>query len=399
MTHPDETYRQLRDGLHRFIEQFGAGAPKAGGGRRAPDTMARRWHQLLVDHGFLGRSVPKEYGGFGAVADANEDAIISDALADADLSAGIRDVGTGLIVPTLLELGTEEQRRRFVGPSLRAEVIWCQGFSEPEAGSDLASLRTRAVGEGPNWRINGRKIWTTSAQYADMMVLLCRTEDAPGPAGLSCLLLPMTTRGLTVLPIRTMTGKASFNEVVLDDVLLPIDACLGGVGEGWRVAATLLKYERGMLGSADKASGRLRRLSQMMRNRMLNGVPVIDLPALHNRLLCLEAEALAVKCHNMRMIAESDRDQSGGVGGLISKYLGAGLALKISTLATDVMALDGLAYDPREGDDEDDTTSWLADYVYDLGLTIGGGSAQIQKNIIAERGLGLPREPKVQRHP
>jgi alkylation response protein AidB-like acyl-CoA dehydrogenase len=381
----------LQQSLAGFIEEFGHLSPPPGGARKRPDARTLAWQRLLVEHGYAGRWVPCQYGGFGQEPDPVAEMIIADAFAEAELNPGIRDVGTSLVIPTLLEMGTPGQKACWIAPTLRQDIVWCQGFSEPEAGSDLTSLRTTATLDGDDYVINGRKIWTTNAQFADMMILLCRTEGVPGRAGLSTLLLPMTAPGITVRPIRTATGTASFNEVTFDDVRLASDQIVGAPGAGWSVAGVTLKYERLLMGASDKATSRLRRLERMIAAKP----PSHARDALVDRLMRLQAEALAAKCQTMRATTDDQRGDGTPLNGLLIKALGASLALRVSALAVDVNGVAGLRYEPRVDEEEDDATRWYGDNLYDLGLTIGAGSVQVQKDILAERGLGLPRAVRV----
>jgi alkylation response protein AidB-like acyl-CoA dehydrogenase len=304
--------------------------------------------------------------------------------------------GISMLVPTLLEVGTEEQRRRWVSPTIHGDVIWCQGYSEPGAGSDLASLRTRAVVEDGHFIVNGQKIWTSSAHYADMMFLLCRTEaDREKHAGLSYLLVPMTTPGIEVRPLTTMTGRAEFNEVFFTDVRVPVDQIVMGRGDGWHVANITLKHERFMLGDPNKLMQRVRGIGELMTRTTVDGVRVVDMPEFRDRLLRLQAEVMASRWHHLRLLTERARGEDPGVKQFLVKYFGTMLGYRLSSLAVDVLGVAGLVYQPRgEAAEDDEATTWQIDYMYDIGLMIGGGTSQIQKNIIAERGLGLPREPK-----
>ena len=381
----------LRHSLDTFIAAFGHLSPPLGGARRRPDARMLAWQRLIVEHGFAGRWVPAEYGGGGHPPDPVAETIIADAFATAGLHPGIRDVGTSMVIPTLLERGTREQKARWIAPTLRAEITWCQGFSEPEAGSDLTALRTAAVRDGDDYVINGRKIWTTNAQFADRMILLCRTGERPGRGGLSCLLVPMDAPGITVRPIRTATGTASFNEVILDDVRVSADQIVGAPGEGWSVASVTLRYERLLMGASDKVSSRLVRIE-----RAIAAVPPSPGRAgLVDRLVRLQAEALAAKCQTLRAMSGDRRGDGAPLDWLIIKSLGSSLALRVAALAVDVNGAAGLRYDPTGEAEEDETTRWYGDYLYDLGLTIGAGSVQVQKDIIAERGLGLARPPRL----
>ena len=211
-------YEAFRDEVRAFAQEFGARAPRTFGF----NEETRAWQRLLIEHGYAARTIPKEYGGFGGTADILKSRIIAEEFIAAGLPMGMANQGISMLVPTLLELGTEEQKQRWIGPTLRGEVIWCQGYSEPGAGSDLASLSTRAVEDGDDFVINGQKIWTSTAAQADMIFCLVRTEpDKPKHEGISYLLFSMKTPGIEVRPLVTMTGRAEFNEVFFTDVRVP----------------------------------------------------------------------------------------------------------------------------------------------------------------------------------
>ena len=242
--------------------------------------------------------------------------------------------------------------------------------------------------------INGQKIWTSSAHYADMMFLLCRTEpDLPKHKGLSYLLVPMTTPGIEVRPLVTMTERPEFNETFLTDVRVPIDQIVMGRGDGWKVAIASLKHERVMLGDPNKQLQRIHRIRELMQTTMIDGGAVIEMAEYRDRLLRLQGEVMAAKFHNMRLLTMHDNGEDPGVAGLVVKYYATVLNHKLSALAVDVLGEAGLPYDPHEVGEDDHATTWQIDYMYDIGLIIGGGTSQIQKNIISERGLGMPKEP------
>ena len=191
-----DKHRELQEEVRAFIREHGDRSPKLGGGRKRPDQKALDWQKLLVDHGYVARTIPREYGGYGAEPDVLEAAVIAAEFAAAGIYAGLTNQGISMLVPTLLELGTDEQKKQWIEKTIRGDVIWCQGYSEPGSGSDLASLQTRGVLQDGHFVINGQKIWTSSAHYADMMFLLCRTEpDKPKHEGISYLLLSMKTPG------------------------------------------------------------------------------------------------------------------------------------------------------------------------------------------------------------
>jgi alkylation response protein AidB-like acyl-CoA dehydrogenase len=394
-----DKHRALQEAVRTFIRDHGHASPKLGGGRKRPDQKALDWQKLLVDHGYVARTIPREYGGFGAEPDVMEAAVIAAEFAAAGVYAGLTNQGISMLVPTLLEVGTDEQKKQWIEKTIRGDVIWCQGYSEPGAGSDLASLQTRGVLHDGEFVINGQKIWTSSAHYADMMFLLCRTEpDKPKHDGISYLLLSMRTPGIEVRPLRTMTGRAEFNEVFFTDVRVPETQIVLGRGKGWYVANVTLKHERSMIGDAGKLTQRLEQLIALMRSTEIDGTPLIAMAEYRDRLLRLQGEMLAWKAHSLRLLTEAAQGIDSGVKRMIIKYGGTVLGFRLASLAIDALGVTGLPFESAGEDaEDDDATTWNIDYMYDVGLMIGGGSNNIQKNIIAERGLDLPREPKVAR--
>lgn len=379
--------------VEAFIAAHRHLAPRPGVGIR--DESVRRWQGLLIEHGYAARTVPREYGGYGAEPDILKGRIIAESFARAGLPGGMANQGISMFVPTLLHLGSEEQKRRWIGPTLRGEVIWCQGYSEPGSGSDLASLRTAAVEDGEDFVINGQKIWTSTAKQADMMFCLVRTEpEAPRHAGISYLIFPMSTPGIEVRPLKTLTGQSEFNEVFFTDVRVPRDQIVGERGQGWMVANATLTHERGMLGDPNAAANRLVELTRLMKEPDASGARPIDNPVFVDRLVKLQAWAMAMKMNGLRLLTAAATGDPAGMAGLIVKLQGCELNHQIAALALDVLGERGLVY----GGDAPEVISggaWQHRFMFDLGLIIGGGTAQIQKNIIAERGLGLPREPRL----
>lgn len=393
-----EEYQALQAEVRAFIAKFGERSPKVGGGRKKPDQKTLDWQKILVEHGYAGRTIPKEYGGFGAQPDVMAAAVIAEEFARAEVYAGLTNQGISMLVPTLLEVGTDKQKQDYIGPTIRGEMIWCQGYSEPGNGSDLANAQTRAELKDGNWIVNGQKIWTSSAHYADMMFLLCRTEPEKSKhEGLSYLLLSMDSPGLDRRPLTTMTGRNEFNEVFFTDVKVPEDQIVLGRGKGWYVANVTLKHERLMIGDAGKMNARLEQLIRLCQSSEIDGRPIIAMPEYRDRLLKLQGEVIAWKAHNLRLLTEAAQGVESGVKRMIIKYGGTMLGWRLSSLAVDALGAAGLPYETLGEDAEaDDATTWNIDYMYDVGLMIGGGSNNIQKNIIGERGLDLPREPKVQ---
>jgi alkylation response protein AidB-like acyl-CoA dehydrogenase len=386
-------YEDFRADVRAFLDKHKADAPSmANVGLRSEKRL--KWQRILLEHGYAARTLPKQYGGFGAEPDSLKQRIIAEEFARAKVPGGIAGQGINMLVPTLLELGTEEQKEKYIAKTLSGEMIWCQGYSEPGAGSDLASLRTAAVVDGDDFVINGQKIWTSTANQADMIFCLVRTEpDAPKHQGISYLLFSMDTPGIEVRPLMTMTGRAEFNEVFFTDVRVPTSQIVGQRGEGWMVANATLTHERGMLGDPDAALSRLKSIAEIMQNEHVDGKSLMDNPVYRDRLVALEAEVYAMKFNGMRLTTASVEKKSAGLAGMIVKLQGCELNHRLAELAIDVMGEYGILFE--DSPFLRDHGLWQTHYMFDLGLIIGGGSAQIQKNIISERGLGMPREPKV----
>jgi len=390
-------YEAFRGEVRAFLDANRADAPRAGigGGGGAAGSRERTlaWQQKLIEHGYAARTIPKAYGGYGAQPDLLRSIIIDEEFARAGVSRGIGGQGASMLVPTLLEHGSEEQKRAYVPPTIRGEMLWCQGYSEPGSGSDLASLQTRAVEDGGDFVINGQKIWTSTAREAQMMFALVRTEaEARKHEGISYLVFPMSTPGIEVRPLHTLTGHAEFNEVFFSDVRVPKSSLVGRRGEGWKIGNTTLRHERNMLGSTGQTESMFASLVALMQAETANGVRAIDSPLLRDRLARLEASVLAMKYHALRLLTCELRGESPGVAGLIVKLCGCELNHQISGLALDVLGELGPLV--RGSPHERAGGGWPYQWMFSLGLIIGGGTAQIQKNIIGERGLGLPREPK-----
>jgi alkylation response protein AidB-like acyl-CoA dehydrogenase len=387
-------YEAFRREVREFLESHRTQAPvrfSASGGRPTPEVLA--WQKLLLERGFTARTIPKQYGGYGAEPDLLARIILDEEFARSALPSGLGGQGPDMLVPTLLEQGSEAQKQRYIPPTLRGEMIWCQGYSEPGSGSDLASLQTRGVDDGDDFLVTGQKIWTTSAHYSDMMFCLVRTEPAASHhAGISYLLIPMATPGIRVRPLRTMTGAAEFNEVFFDAVRVPKANLVGKRGEGWKIANATLVHERNMLGSSSMIEAAFAALLRVMQTETQNGVRAMDSPLWRDRLVRMQARVVAAKYHALRLLTCRLRGESAGVAGLVVKLSGCELAHQVSALALDVMGELGMLY--HRAPYERERGRWLFQYMFSLGLIIGGGTAQIQKNIIAERGLGMPREPK-----
>lgn len=386
----DAAHRAFEDEVSRFLEQHRGAWPQPGAA--GADLLA--WQALLIEQGYAARTISRDYGGFGAEPDILNSRIIAEAFTKAGAPGPLAGQGISMLVPTLLELGTEVQKQQWIAPTLAGEVIWCQGYSEPGSGSDLASLRTAAVEDGDDFVINGQKIWTSTAAQADMIFALIRTEaNAPKHAGISYLIFSMSTPGIEVRPLVTMTGQAEFNEVFFTDVRVKKDQIVGRRGEGWMVANATLKHERGMLGDPNAAEQRLAAIVDLMREETVDGQRLMDNPLLLDRLMRLQGEVLAMKFNGLRLLTAALNHEAPGLAGLVVKLRGCELNHQLAALAIDALGELGVLYDDSPHLRANGV--WQHRYMFDLGLIIGGGTAQIQKNIIAERGLGMPREPRL----
>jgi len=387
-------YEDFRTEVQTFLAKHQQQAPR-GANMRSPEALA--WQQLLIEHGYTARTIPTQYGGFGAEPDLLKSRIIAEEFANARLSAGLGGQGISMLVPTLLEMGTTEQKDTFIKPTLHGDMVWCQGYSEPGAGSDLASLRTSAVLDGDDWVVNGQKIWTSTAQIADWIFCLVRTEpDAPKHKGISFLLFDMKTPGIEIRPLVDMTGAANFNEVFFTDVRVPKHQIVGQRGDGWLVANSILGNERDSLGNPDATLTRLNALLEIMQQETVDGIRVIDNPIFLDRAMKIQSEVMAMRFNDLRVLsAKVNQSGDAKLARMVTKLQGTELRHELEGLAIDVMGELGLAY----GDNPylRDNGSWQSQYMYFLGLIIGGGTSQIQKNIISERGLDMPREPKIEK--
>jgi alkylation response protein AidB-like acyl-CoA dehydrogenase len=385
----------LREEVRAFVAQHGDRAPR-GLDRHRKDPQVLAWQALLLAHGYAGREVPSEYGGFGATPDPVARTIIGDEFARAGLHPGLGSQGIEIVVPTLLKIGSEAQRRAYIAPTLRGEYIWCQGFSEPNAGSDLASLSTTAREDGDALVIAGQKIWTSSAHEADYMHCLVRTARSDRKSdGITYVIVPMRTPGIEVRRIASMVrkdffdGRPSFNEVFFTGVRVPKANIIGEMHRGWTAAMKALGNERGMLGDAGRLERRLHEISRLF-GREFDGRRAIDDPVLVDRLAALSCRVAAMRAHADRILTADLAGEDPRLAAMVVKLLGCELNLQLSTLAVDAMGDEGPLYGASPRLHEEGV--WPFRTMFDLALVIGGGSAQIQRNIVAEQGLGLPRE-------
>jgi alkylation response protein AidB-like acyl-CoA dehydrogenase len=361
------------------------------------DLAARReydmaWQRRMHDAGWAGINWPKEYGGRGAPL--MEQLIWYEEYA----RVGAPDVTTGFVGlkhagPTLIACGSEEQKAFHLPRILRGDVVWCQGFSEPNAGSDLASLQTRAEIVGDHLVVNGQKIWTSFGHVAEFQELLVRTDpDAPRPhAGITWVICPMDAAGLDIRPIKTLAGNSDFCEVFYDNVRIPLANVVGKLNDGWRVAMATLSFERGtaFMSEQVRMARRLDELIEVARHTAgPDGRPAIDDDEIARRLAMAAAEVEAMRAMTYRSLSAAARAGMPGAEASMIRLFFSELIQRIDALAMDILgpaALGGFRADGAP------TGEWVERYLTGLSQTIGGGTKEIQRNIIGERVLGLPR--------
>jgi alkylation response protein AidB-like acyl-CoA dehydrogenase len=337
-------------------------------------AVLREWNALLADARYAAIAWPEEYGGRGA--GIMEQVVFAEEMHRSGAPGTLNPLGLSNIAPAIIEHGTDEQRRTFLPRMLRGDDIWCQGFSEPDAGSDLASLKTTAVLDGDTFVVNGQKTWNTLGNLANWCEILVRTDpDAPKHKGISCLLLDMTLPGVEVRPLVTITGEREFNEIFLTDVRVPKRALLGPLHEGWRVAMTTLAYERGTV--ANLHLGLRAKIRRLLDEAVATGAA--SDPVLRQELASIYLEGELLKLVSERAISGALHDRPMGPESSIAKLVWSEAEQHLGEVAGDVLGPDANA------------GSWGRDRVYMRALTIAGGTTQVNKNVLATRVLGLPR--------
>ena len=335
------------------------------------------WREKVAQKGWIAPSWPAKYG--GADMSVAQQFIMNEEFAEAGVPSNVGGFGVMMIGPTIIEHGTEEQKEKYLGSILRGESIWCQGYSEPGAGSDLASLQTRGVRDGDDYVVNGQKIWTTGAQYADMMYMLCRTDpDAPKHRGISYLLLDMKAPGVTVRPLVNMAGFAGFNEVFFEDVRVPVANRIGEENRGWYVGTTTLDFERSSIGSAVGVRKQLESLIRQAKSgeeASFTRNPKVKGEFVDRWIECEVARMLSYRVVSMQLAGKIPNYEAS-----MCKLFSSELSQRIASLSMHLYGMHGLKRN-RAG----------IGYVQAVSATIGGGTSEIQKGIIATRGLGLPR--------
>lgn len=361
-------------------------APSRSGSLEDGDYVSSRraWQRELAGAGLAGVTWPREYGGQGL--GPIEQVTVNQEIARAE-APGILDViGIGMLGPAIIAHGTEEQKSRYLGSMLHGDEIWCQLFSEPAAGSDLAAVQTRArANDDGSFTVNGQKVWTTNAQFASFGLMLARTDlDVPKHKGLTMFIVPMGSPGVTVRGLRQISGEAEFNEVFFDDVVLDAELVVGGVGNGWGTALTVLMFERLTIGSASGSYASPVRLAQT----------IADDPSAHadgevrERLGEIITDLLAVRFNGYRMLTMLARGQIPGPEAGLAKVTMVNSGIAATDLGADVVGPDALAPD----------SEWAYLISFLPGLKSAGGTEQILRNTIGERVLGLPSEPRMDKN-
>jgi len=387
-------YDTFRGEVRAFLKQSW---PLSGEQADLPEAERERiFRDLATERGYLYRSIPKKYGGSEQEPDILKSKIILEELTRAGAPGELTGQGPAMLVPTLLEKGTEAQKEKFIPPTIRGEMVWAQGYSEPGAGSDLASLQARAVLDGDEWVINGQKIWTSGAHEADMMFCLVRTEpDAGKHAGISYLLVDMKAPGIRVSTLKQMTGTEEFCEVFLDDVRTPAENIVGKRGEGWAVSRATLMHERALIGSSDRMVADFDQLVKLAQKARIDGRPAIEDSHVRQRLAEIQGYVATQTYSGHRMLTATGRGEFAGVVMMMAKINSTNIGHMIAKLALDLIG-DGAIEVPNDAPyspvDDGTHASWLGDWIWSLGIATAGGTANIQRNIVAERGLGLPRE-------
>ncbi|HEY2079128.1 MAG TPA: acyl-CoA dehydrogenase family protein [Streptosporangiaceae bacterium] len=357
-------------------------------GQAAVIAEQKAFQAKLHAAGFAGITWPAEYGGQGLTS--AEQIIWSQESRDYDLPTGVFFIGLSMPGNTLVEVGTEAQKKRYLPKMLSGEEIWCQLFSEPGAGSDVASLQTSAVRDGEGWVLNGQKVWTSGAQYSDFGAILARTDPAkPKHNGISMFIVDMHAPGVTVRPLKVATGHSPFNEVFFDNVRIPADALIGEENRGWDAAVVMLRHERIAIGTM--GSSRTNPLAFDSLRDLAAGLGRTGDPGVRRELAELYARGRAVQLFALLLREETQAGRPPGARGSVAKLAGSDLGRFAGNVAADVLG------DQIAGFDADELAAVTTSIIAAPGSAIAGGTSEIQRNIIGERVLGLAKDPGVDR--
>jgi alkylation response protein AidB-like acyl-CoA dehydrogenase len=347
------------------------------------------WARKLHQDGWAGISWPAEYGGRGATL--MEQVIFNEEMARARAPEHINVIGLSMAGPTIIAHGTDEQKKRYLSKILSAEEIWCQGFSEPNAGSDLANVQMRAERDGDHFIVNGQKVWTSFAHIADWCILVTRTDTSGAKhAGLTYMLVDMHSPGITVRPLVQITGDPEFNEMFFENVRVPVENVIGGIGNGWQVAITTLMHERGTLAIAVQVRFRmlLDELLAKAKKTVRDGKPVTEDPVIRQKLAQAHIEVELLKLNGYRSLTKLLKGEPGPEGS-IGKLFWSELNQRMEELAVEILGPTAMLQKGSKYAEDDGF--WLYQFLRSRGNTIEAGTSEIQRNIISERVLGLPR--------
>jgi len=396
-TTEDQAFRQhVRDWLKENLPS------------KKPATMdeKRDWHNKLYQAGFLGMGWPKEFG--GQEARPMEQAIVGEELARDGAPASLNGLGISIFAPTLIHHGTDEQKKEHVKKILTAEEIWCQLYSEPNSGSDLASLQCRADVDGDEFVINGQKIWTSGAYNSDWGMMLARTDrNAPKHNGISCIMIDMHAPGVEVRPLKQISGSQEFCEVFFTNVRVPADNLVGEMNSGWRIAQTTLGYERGgnSLSRVSRMLQSFDRLIEVAHTLKVDGTRAIDDPIIRQKLGEIYSEIEVLRYSSLRILSRLEKGLRPGPESSIAKLHYSELDKHVQEVIMDILGPYGqqISGGPdafkftADSEEYGESGSWAYTFLYSRAGTIYAGSSEIQKNILGERVLGLPKEVRADR--
>jgi len=392
-------YEAYRERVRAFLRDEWP-PPAAAGSEPSPEQIVH-FRRAAIEAGYLYRNVPRRYGGAEQAPDTLAAQIIREEFGTVRAPRELTGQGPQMLAPTLLEWGTEWQKDHFIRRAIEGEHVWCQGYSEPGAGSDLASLRTTGELRDGQWVLNGQKIWTTHWRRAHYMFALVRTEpDAGKHAGISYLLLPMDQPGVEVRPLKQITGDSDFAEVFLDDARTPADWIVGQRGEGWQVSRSLLRHERNMIGSAERSTSLFASLLRLARKARIDGRPAIEDPQVRDSLAAIYGYVETQRYSSYIQLTRDLQGRSAGTLPMLNKLGDTHIRHQVSRLAQRLLGSETtLAPRGQPPGATSGNEKWMNQFMGSLGMAIAGGTSNIQRNIIAERGLGLPRDPAASQDP
>ena len=391
-----QEYEAFREEVRGFLKKHGDKSPR-NAPMRSPQTL--EWQKLLIEHGYTARTIPEEYGGFGAEPDIIKSRIIAEEFADARANSGLGGQGISMLVPTLLEMGTQEQKQQFIKPTIHGEMVWCQGYSEPGSGSDLASLKTKAERDGEHYVVNGQKIWTTQAHWADWIFCLVRTSsEGKAQEGISFLLIDMKTSGIEVKPIYSIDGEHHLNEVYFTDVRVPVSNLVGEENNGWTYAKFLLMNERIGIAGTDIIRSGMDSIKIMHDHLSETAGASYDGQAIARRYAELGVRLEALEMLEARALTAAEGSGESMVLPLPLKLLGTDLQQDMADLSVDILgdsALPRVGYGFGEGESgnqpniREQGPATMRSMLSGRASTIYGGTSEVQRGIMSKFVLGL----------